>query len=184
MAAKKKKPKKKKPAAPPPTRVESFSQNLPVPLKAVEIAERADRAAQLLADRDTKVEEQKAQSKHAKSVIEQIEAEMRRLSGEVRTKRTYQDVDCERVYNYEAATVTERRLDTKEVLSERPMNDVERQQPLPFEPGAEPPKPSGSGDLDDEFGGPPPAGAPEAAKKPEPPKDDEDAEGDEDDSDE
>jgi hypothetical protein len=136
------KPPEKTEAAP--MKTEPFTRDLRVTLKAEEIAERADRAAQILADRDSKEEELKAHAKHAKSVIESLEAEMRRLSNEVRTKATYQEVRCERRFLYDTGKVIEVRLDTGEVLSERDMNDSEKQRDL-FDG-------NGSG-LEDEFSG-------------------------------
>lgn len=118
----------------PPNKVENFVRDLRVALKTEEIAERADRAAQLLAERDSKEEEQKAAAKHAKSIVESMEAELRRLSNEVRTKATYREVQCERVYDFRLGKIFEKRLDTGDVLFERAMTDAERQRELPFPP--------------------------------------------------
>lgn len=126
-----------------PVKVEGFIRELRVQLKTDEIAERADRAAQLLAERDSKEEEQRAAAKHAKSVIESMEAELRRLSNEVRTKATYREVQCERRYDYRVGKIIEVRKDTDEVLFERPMTDAERQRELDLDT---PPS-----DLDDDF---------------------------------
>lgn len=126
-----------------PVKVEAFVRELRVQLKTEEIAERADRAAQLLAERDSKEEEQKAAAKHAKSVIESMEAELRRLSNEVRTKATYREVQCERRYDYRLGKIFEIRKDTDEVLFERPMTDAERQRELDLD--------KQPGDLDDDF---------------------------------
>lgn len=132
----------------PPMKIEQYMSNLKVILTKEEIADRADRAAGLLQDRDTKEEEQKARAKAEKAAIESIESELRRVSNEVRTKATYQDVQCERRYVYEKSKVQEWRLDTGEMISERDMNETEKQRDLPFDDGGSP-----GGDLDDEFGG-------------------------------
>src|SRR5579872_6764791 len=105
----------------PPGKVERYTATLRVTLTAAEVADRANRAAQLLADRDQKEEELKASTKHAKSVIEKIEAEMRLLSNEVLTRASWQPVDCERRYLYERKLIQEARLDTGEVTTERKM---------------------------------------------------------------
>lgn len=84
-----KKPAKAPVVSTPDDKTEQYSETLRVELTLSEIADRADRAAQLIADRDAKDEEHKAAAKHSKSVIESIEAEIRRLSNEVRTKATY-----------------------------------------------------------------------------------------------
>ncbi len=142
-----KKPAEGKSSSLPPVKIEQYMSNLKVVLTKEEIADRADRAAGLLQDRDTKEEEQKARAKAEKAVIEQIESELRRVSNEVRTKATYQDVQCERRYVYDKSKVQEWRLDTGEMMSERDMNETEKQRDLPFDDGA------GSGSLDDDFSG-------------------------------
>jgi ribosomal protein S18 len=145
-----KKPADGKSTAVPPMKIEQYMANLKVILTKDEIADRADRAAGLLQDRDTKEEEQKARAKAEKAVIESIESELRRVSNEVRTKATYQDVQCERRYVYEKGKVQEWRLDTGEMTSERDMNEAEKQRDLPFDDDD---KGAGGVDLDDEFGG-------------------------------
>jgi hypothetical protein len=144
------KPNKTKPKTPseppkaPAMKVESLVRQLKVQLTAPEIAERADRAAKLLEDRDRAEAELKAHATHAKSLIAQMEAEMRALSGEVRTRFTYRDVAIERRYLYAIGEVEEVRLDTGEIVSERPMTESERQQQLPF---TRPEEPVGVGGL-------------------------------------
>lgn len=127
----------------PPPKVEKFRRSLRVELKPDEIAESADRAAQMLADRDAKDEEQKAAAKHAKAVIESIDAEIRRLSNEVRTKATYRDVECDRIFDLRTKTLTEKRTDTGETLFERPLTEAECQRELDL--------PEPNADLDSDF---------------------------------
>ncbi len=127
------------------TKVENFKRDLKVSLKPEEVAERADRAAKLLEDRDHEESEFKAHGTHVRGRIAQMESEMRHLSGEVRTKCTYREVECERRFVYDTAVVQEVRLDTGEVISERPMTDREKQRDLPFD---------GGGNIDDEFSEP------------------------------
>lgn len=142
-------PKKKTPEqtdkTPPPIKIERFQQNLAVALKPTEVAERADRAAHLLADRDHLEAEFDEQRKHQKARIQSIETEMRRLSSEVREKVTYRDVDCERRFIYAEKLVRDVRTDNGETLMERPMSEQESQRQFDFE-GKK------SGDVDDEFG--------------------------------
>ena len=127
----------------PPPKVERYRRSLRVELKPEEIAESADRAAQMIADRDSKDEEQKAQAKHAKAIIEGLEGEIRRLSNEVRTKATYRDVECDRIFDLRTKTLTEKRTDTGEVLFERPLTETECQRELDLPPPG--------GDLDSDF---------------------------------
>ena len=127
-------------------RVEHFTQNLRVILAPAEIADRADRAAQVIADHDAKEAEQAAAAKHAKSVLASLSAEHRRLSNEVRTKSTYRDVPCERRFDFVSGTISEHRIDTGEVVFERSMTEAEKQAEFDFGKGGP------GGDLGDDFG--------------------------------
>lgn len=120
------------PPKPPPMKVDSFTRDLKVVLTAAEVAERADRAARLLEDRDRAEAELKAHATSVKSRIATMEAEMRELSAEVRTKYTYREVECERRFLFTTGCVQEVRLDTEEVISERAMTEKEKQRDLPF----------------------------------------------------
>lgn len=142
MAAKKKKTSEQQNNPPPNQKVERFTENLPVVLTSEQIAERANRAAHRISDRDHMEEELKAYTKTEKSKIAKVESEIRHLSEEVRTKTTYQDVHCERRYDYDSGRVQEVRTDTGVVLSDREMNEREKQREL-FD--------GEDKDLDDEF---------------------------------
>jgi hypothetical protein len=139
--AKKKKPENQQPDD---VKIEPFRQNLPVILKREEVEQRAQRAAHLVADHDVKAAQFKDQAAENKRALAALETQIRELSGEVRSGKTYLDVQCERVFNWTKGTVTDIRKDTGEALSERAMTEAEKQKALPFD------KP---GDVDDEFGG-------------------------------
>lgn len=150
--AKKKTTEKPEPKKPANARKEPFTSELRVPLKSNEIADRADRAAQLEDDIEQKQGAQKAEAKLARSVVAQMSAEKRRLQSEVRTKATYREVPCERRFLYDDAIVVEVRLDTGEEIGNRPMTETEKQQFLPFAPDDQSSNKTGPGSLDDEFG--------------------------------
>jgi hypothetical protein len=124
-------------------RVEPFKQNLRVLLSDPEVADRASRAAHRVGDLEAKDADAKASAKAYKSEIDAIEAEVKRLSNEVRTRSTYKDVECERVYDLSANEIREIRTDTGEVFFHRAMSDAERQGELGFD---------AKDDLDDDFG--------------------------------
>jgi hypothetical protein len=145
--AKKKKAEPEK--ASPPVKIERFAQSMMVALKPAEVAERADRAAHLIADRDHLRAEMKMAAKANRARIEELGTEMRRLSSEVREKVTYRDVACERQFHYNEKLVRDVRSDTGEVFAERAMTEQECQRQFEFPEGA-PPGPAG--DVDDEFG--------------------------------
>lgn len=133
-------------------KIERFSQSLMVALKQGEIAERAERAAHLLSDRDYLKEEAKLASKARKARIEELDSEMRRLSSEVREKVTTRDVECERHFLYAEKIVRDVRTDTGEELHRRPLTEQECQMHFGFPD--DPPRGAGTGggDLDGEFG--------------------------------
>lgn len=116
----------------PDVKTETFTHTLRIKLTPEEVAEKADHAARLIADRDEKEEAQKAAAKHAKGVIEAIDAEIRKLSNEVRSRSTYGPVECERRLDYRSRTLTEVRLDTGEELSRRKLTIAELQRELPY----------------------------------------------------
>lgn len=131
----------------PPVKIERFTQSLMVALKPAEIAERADRAAHLIADRDNLREEAKQANKERKTKIDGIGSEIRRLSSEVREKCCYREVPCERRFLYTEKLVRDVRSDTGDVLMERPMTEEESQRSLDFPDGGG----GAAGDVDDEF---------------------------------
>lgn len=128
-----KKEKKRRPA---PDRSQKFMQTLRCVLSPAEVADRADRAAAMIDERDKKDDEMKAAQKHAKSVIESMDTDIRSLSTEVRTRSTYRGVECERQFLYSEQMLREIRLDTGEVVHERRLTDSEMQMEL-FEDDSE-----------------------------------------------
>lgn len=143
----KKQPEKPPEETKPPVKIEKFTQSLMVALKAPEIAERADRAAHLIADRDNLREEAKLANKERKAKIEAIGSEIRKLSSEVREKVTHRELPCERRFLYAERLVREFRTDTGEMFFERPMTEQESQRQFEFPDGGV----AGPGSVDDEF---------------------------------
>jgi hypothetical protein len=136
----------KQPAKLPTIKRQRYEDTLKVILTTAEIADRADRAAQTIAARDGAEEEMKAQQKHAKGNIDKMDAEIRHLSNEVRTRSTYRKVECERQYHYGDGRVAEIRLDTGELINDRRMTEAERQREL-FDEA--PPEPADAGEPGD-----------------------------------
>lgn len=134
-------------------REEPFERDLRVILTTDQVAERADRLAHLMKQRDSKVELAKAAMSHAKSEIAELDATSRRLGAEVRDKACYMPTRCVRTFDYRTGRVTETRSDTGEIIDERAMTPEERQ--LAFEPGSnvrkDDVKDDKDDDLDDEF---------------------------------
>lgn len=104
-----------------------FTRSLRCELTDQEIHERAQTAARMVVTIDELESAAKAEAKRRKTFIEEKEAELRRLSAEIRDKATFREIDCERLYDYKLGLVREVRTDTGELLSERAMTYSERQ---------------------------------------------------------
>jgi hypothetical protein len=134
MATKKKKastdaPEKKKEDL----KVFPYKRELTVALTTTEVADRAKRMSHKLAERDIKEQVIKEETKRQKTVLKDMETEVRRLSNSVRDGAELRTVQCERRCNYSTGRVQDVRIDTGEVLSERDMTEDERQKDLPFD---------------------------------------------------
>jgi hypothetical protein len=149
MATKMKPPRNAAPKEDERVKIINYTCNLKVILKAAEIADRADRAAQLLEERDGMEEQLKAQVKHVKSIIDEKDARLRKLSNEVRTRSTYTDVKCERRLDFAKGILECVRTDTGEVLESRRLNDAEMQMEL-FPGSTDPTEANGEPEEDEE----------------------------------
>ena len=121
-------------------KTERFPQTLRCELKPDEIAKKADRAAHLVAEHETKQADLDTAKRQAKAELDRIEAEWKALSGQVRDKAEYRSIECEKLYDFKRWGVTITRLDTGEVVTERPMTSAEKeaaQEALPLPDGAE-----------------------------------------------
>ncbi len=121
----------------PDTKVEPFTRQLLVPLTDKEKRELSDRTAHLLGEIEQMTEDQKASAKQAKAQLDERKAELRRVSTEYRDGQKYAPVRCERRLLFRLGVVQEVRVDTGEVMHERPMNDRERQLELSGVDGAD-----------------------------------------------
>lgn len=71
-----------------------------------------------------------------KGKIEGYEKEQNRIMVLLNNGYEYRDVECEIIEDFKALTIQVTRLDTGEVVEDRPMNEAERQQNLPMEAAA------------------------------------------------
>lgn len=156
MATKKKDPKKKPKAhAPkssnargdadvmrqkPDVKVDRFRSNLRVMLSPEALAEKSDRMAHVIGEKENLVAEAKSATAHLKAQIKEKDAEIGKLSAQIRDKAEYREVECERRYHYRTGKIVEVRLDTDEVTFERAMTFSERQLDLPAKEAAKPKK--------------------------------------------
>jgi hypothetical protein len=78
---------------------------------------------------------------HLKSASTQIKAELSALEGnmtmmseKIRSGYEHRNIDCRKEFDYRLGTVTITRLDTGEVVEERPMDAEETQRKLDLQP--------------------------------------------------
>jgi len=107
-----------------------FKRELECQLTEPEVAERAQMLGGLVHRRDEAELERAAQAQEAKGKIAQMTSEISRIGRECHTGRTRRVVECEEYAVFEENTLREIRLDTGEVIGERPLTFEERQQTL------------------------------------------------------
>ncbi len=108
-------------------KIEKFERSLLVDLKPQEKATLADRTAHLLSEIERKKEDKKTAGKQAQAQIDELTAELNRVSGEYREGKKFAPVKCERRFLFRVGNYQEVRTDTGELLAERGLTDRERQ---------------------------------------------------------
>lgn len=111
-------------------KIEKFTRSLRIALSEPDLQQRGNRVAHLIAQREQKESDRKAANTAAKSQIEEVDAELKRMAGEIRDKARFDTVNCERRYIFRTGRVVEVRTDTGEEIYERPMTLDERQTEL------------------------------------------------------
>jgi hypothetical protein len=114
-------------------KVQQYQKELRCVLTTPEVAERADRAAHMVAELFQIEEELASHNKRVKARIAEKKGEHSSLSEEVRTKATYRMVECHDIHNYTKQKVTSVRQDTGEVIDERKMTLDELQLKLRYD---------------------------------------------------
>jgi uncharacterized FlaG/YvyC family protein len=69
----------------------------------------------------------KSVSTQNKAEISEFEAQMGKLSEKIRSGYEHRNVKCTKNFDYRLGTVTITRLDTGEIIRERPMDEHEKQ---------------------------------------------------------
>lgn len=108
-------------------KVERFERSLPVKLTDAQRIERGDRIAHLVSVIAEKEDARKASNSAAKSQIEEVQAELNKISGELRSGSVHSTVACRREFRYRTNSMVELREDTGATLHERPLTEAERQ---------------------------------------------------------
>jgi hypothetical protein len=115
------------------------TQSLPVVLSQSELLARGKESGELSLS-ISQVEEDLAAAKvAAKEKLKTFEARKRELDRVLRSGIETRDVECELRFDFDAGVARTIRLDTKEVVSERPVTDEERQTSLTEAMFREPP---------------------------------------------
>lgn len=110
--------------------VEKFKQPLRCKLSDEELIQRGEELAEAQAEVNALTEALASVRAEYKAKIEHQEAKINVLSGTIRAKSEIRTTECERVFDYQEGTVSERRLDTGETLRWRELEGEERQQKL------------------------------------------------------
>lgn len=100
--------------------------------------ERLSKGEELAGENDKIAQHEAEKSQAGQYHGSQIKAAWARihiLAKEIGTGETYRDVECETRLDYDNHRAVTVRLDTQEEIEVRPLNEAERQQPLPLEDG-------------------------------------------------
>ena len=108
-----------------------FKTMLRVELTDAEIADMSQEMADAYSEVENLESEIKTHKQQLQSKIETKKARIAELMGIVRVGYESRKVKCERVFDYDEGVVKEIRLDTEEVIDERPLEDDEKQMSLP-----------------------------------------------------
>ena len=112
---------------PKPTKTAPRYEDLPVKLTEKEVAERSQRAAEVVEELEKHETHKKDVSADLKATQTRLQAELARLSMQVRNKTELRPVAIVCLPDYKRGTVTEFRADNDEKLRERAMREDERQ---------------------------------------------------------
>lgn len=110
-----------------------FIQKLKCELTDKEHTEAAVALAEALDDMTAAESEKKSLVEQFKARIEAANAEAVRLTGLVRNRYEFRDIQCEEVKNFQTGQLTVTREDTSEIVKERELTMEEKQRPLGLE---------------------------------------------------
>ncbi len=89
-----------------------------------------EKLAQCFADCAGKEADLKSVSTQLKSEVAKIQGEMSALSGKIREGYEHRNIKCKKRFDYRLGMVEYIRLDTGEIVRERPLDEEERQRTL------------------------------------------------------
>jgi len=110
-----------------------FERELEVILTREEVESVSSTLVHTLRERETKELEFKEQAKRNRGILQDLQISVRKLIDSVSGRTELREITCERELNYSTGRVTDHRMDTGEILSEREMTEKERQVSLAIE---------------------------------------------------
>ncbi len=123
--------------APIPPRIQRYRENLPCKLTDRELLDLGDRMAEVGQSYSEEESALDGIKSEYKARLTKLESEGALLATKIRAKNETREIQCERVYDYAARKIIERRLDTQEIVRTREMTDSEAQMELDLHDKAE-----------------------------------------------
>ncbi len=114
-----------------PKRQKSETRSLPVKLTELELRDRGDALAAVIQDLTAEEDRQTDVKAQLKARLSELDAKKTQLAITICRREEYREVVVDIFHDYERLTVDTVRRDTGEALARRPMNEQERQLPLP-----------------------------------------------------
>lgn len=99
-----------------------------------EIKDLGAKLAKTFSDHNEAENRLKSVSTQIKSEITALEGMMNSMAEKIRSGYEHREIECKRELDYRLGTVTITRLDTGEVIEERPMDAEEKQRKLDLQP--------------------------------------------------
>jgi len=107
------------------------TRHLAVVLTAEEVKDRSDTMARLLDDIQSQESSLKSFSSTVKARVATLEGQLSTAKQEYQSRKTYRDIDCDQIHDFEEKIVRVVRKDTDEEIERREMTVSELQLPLP-----------------------------------------------------
>ena len=123
--------------APIPPRIQRYRENLTCKLTDRELLDLGDRMAEVGQSYSEEESALDGIKSEYKARLTKLESEGALLATKIRAKNETREIQCERVYDYAARKIIERRLDTQEIVRTREMTDSEAQMELDLHDKAE-----------------------------------------------
>ncbi len=99
-----------------------------------EVRELGAKLAKTFSDHSETENRLKSVSTQIKSEITMLEGLMASMAEKIRSGYEHRDIECKKDFNYRLGSVSITRLDTGEIIEERPMEAEEKQRKLELQP--------------------------------------------------